>query len=101
MHVVIVKFLANEKHLVKFRELVTSNAAQSLANEEGCKVFDVCEMPGGNFWLYELYDDAEAFDVHLKTPHFLDFSSVTSPMVSDKQVWIGNRLPEASAEAVS
>ena len=36
--------------------------------------------------LYEIYDDAAAFDAHLATPHFAIFNEATAPLVASKTV---------------
>ena len=53
-----------------FHELVTANAAASLRDEPGCRQFDVLvpdDGAGHDVALYEIYDDAAAFDAHLQT----------------------------------
>jgi (4S)-4-hydroxy-5-phosphonooxypentane-2,3-dione isomerase len=48
--------------------------------------------------LYEIYDDAAAFDAHLKTPHFASFDAACAPLVAGRKV-IRCRLDfEASEE---
>ena len=42
--------------------------------------------PGDKIVLYEIYDDAAAFDAHLATPHFAVFNEVTTPLVARKTV---------------
>lgn len=71
-----------------FLPLVRSNARTSLAEEPGCRRFDVCTDPGapGVVFLYEHYADRAAFDVHLNSPHFCDFDELTAPMISAKEV---------------
>ncbi|MDP9174950.1 MAG: antibiotic biosynthesis monooxygenase [Planctomycetota bacterium] len=63
-------------------------AATSLETETACQRFDVCLDPDDRcrVFLYEIYDDRQAFDLHLKTPHFLSFNSAVSPWVADKRV---------------
>jgi autoinducer 2-degrading protein len=36
--------------------------------------------------LYEIYDDAAAFDAHLKTPHFASFDAASAPLVAGRTV---------------
>jgi quinol monooxygenase YgiN len=36
------------------------------------------------FFLYEIYENEAAFDAHLQTPHFRDFSEKTAEMVVNK-----------------
>jgi len=37
-------------------------------------------------FLYEIYDDEEAFQNHLRSDHFAAFSDTTSPWIVDKSV---------------
>jgi len=39
--------------------------------------------------LYEIYDDAAAFEVHKKTPHFALFDRESAPFVATKTVTLG------------
>lgn len=95
MFTVVVEFHIQPAHVQAFREAMVNNARQSVANEAGCHVFDVCCDPADPtlFFLYELYDSAEAFAIHLKAPHFLDFDLATRHMVQSKQVRQLQRLP--------
>lgn len=90
MFVVAVTFEIRPGGEARFLELVKENAVRSLADEPGCRRFDVCtsdERPGAVF-LYEIYDDAAAFDAHKATPHYHAFSTATGPLVAGKQVSI-------------
>jgi quinol monooxygenase YgiN len=65
-HVVTVVFRVRDEHVDEFRRAVLANAAASLSAEPGCLVFDVCENADrSQFFLYELYESAAAFDEHL------------------------------------
>jgi autoinducer 2-degrading protein len=87
MHVVVVTFHIKPAFWSDFREAILVNAAASLANEPGCTCFDVCEDPAAStIFLYELYDDAAAFEVHVREKHFLDFSAATADWVEAKIV---------------
>ena len=94
MFAVVVEFHVLPVHVPVFREAMVNNARQSLAAEAGCHHFDVCCDPADPtlFFLYELYDSAEAFALHLKAPHFLDFDQATRHMVQRKQVRLLHRL---------
>ena len=101
MYAVIVRFAIDVMHVEKFRGLVLFNAEQSLSKEEGCRVFDVCEMGDGEFWLYELYDDHEAFQLHLRTPHFLQFDAQATTWILEKSVRTGQHLAKTSSLQLS
>ncbi|MEM6728359.1 MAG: putative quinol monooxygenase [Pseudomonadota bacterium] len=88
MFAVTVRFEIKEGDVAAFLPLMRANAAQSLADEPGCHRFDICTDPArpSEVFLYELYEDAAAFDAHLKSPHFLSFDAQTSDMISEKHV---------------
>ena len=64
--VILVEFELHPGKEPEFRQLVLENAAASLRDEPGCSLFDVLTPEGGpsdRIVLYEIYDDAAAFDV--------------------------------------
>lgn len=71
-----------------FLTLVRENARASLSGEPGCRRFDVCLAPErpGEVFLYEIYDDAEAFEAHKAARHYLDFDAAAAPMLAAKAV---------------
>jgi len=87
MYVVIVDFVANPEHVDSFRTEMVRNARASLADEPGCRQFDVSVAADdpAKIFLYELYDDRAAFDAHLKTTHYREFDAKTAPWVAAKQ----------------
>ena len=75
----------------RFRKLIVENARASLRDEPGCRQFDVV-IPGGDadrVLLYEIYDDAAAFEVHKRMPHFAAFDRDSAPFVATKAVTLG------------
>ena len=89
MHVVTVVFRINPGDEARFMQAMRANATASLALEPGCKQFDVCSVAGGSeIFLYEIYDDAGAFEEHKRMPHYLSFDAETRDWVADKQVSI-------------
>lgn len=88
MHVVTVTFVVAPEHLEDFMALMIDNAKRSLSVEPGCQRFDVCKHPErtNEVFLYEIYEDAAAFDAHKKMPHYLEFSESVEPMVTSKSV---------------
>ena len=62
----------------EFLAAITTNAAASVRDEPGCHRFDVTavEGDGTRFVLYELYDDADAFEDHKRAPHFAAWRQV-------------------------
>ncbi|MGR3514404.1 MAG: putative quinol monooxygenase [Paracoccaceae bacterium] len=88
MFVVTVRFSIEARQVEAFMPLMLENARASLADEEGCLTFDVCQDPEAptEVFLYEVYDDRTAFQTHMTTPHFLSFSEEIEGMVHDKSV---------------
>lgn len=87
MFVVTVTFVIKASAVDAFREAVTEQALTSLRDEIGCNQFDVCENTAdATFFLYERYLDADAFDLHLSSAHFVEFDHATRDWVDTKEV---------------
>lgn len=88
MFVVTVEFIIREESVESFRPVILRQAQNSLEREGACQQFDVSWDPLNprRCFLYELYDDAEAFAVHVKTPHYAEFSSTVTPWIESKRV---------------
>ncbi|WP_238533984.1 putative quinol monooxygenase [Herbaspirillum lusitanum] len=72
--VVIAEFEVKSAGMADFLALAHDDARHSVADEAGCRQFDVVRFPGSSRVLfYEVYDDREAFDLHLETPHLARF----------------------------
>lgn len=93
-YVVLVEFSIKPEYVGAFLPLMLENASASLSREAGCQLFEVCQAPDDatRFFLYEVYDDEEAFHRHLETAHFLTFNQQTGPYTESKQVRFLNRL---------
>lgn len=93
MFVVWVHFEIQSGFEQQFHEAVKRQARNSLLLEEHCHVFDVCQSNSdeATFALYELYSDAQAFDVHLKSEHFLAFDQLVCPWIKEKTVQLLTR----------
>ena len=70
----------------EFLGAITANAAASVRDEPGCRRFDVSAVEGVDtrFVLYELYDDAEAFEAHKRAPHFAAWRSVADRVLTSQ-----------------
>ena len=70
----------------EFLAAITENAAASVRDEPGCHRFDVTavEGDGNRFVLYELYDDAEAFEAHKRAPHFAAWRQVADRVLTSQ-----------------
>ncbi|UES45727.1 putative quinol monooxygenase [Roseibium aggregatum] len=88
MYAVTVVFQIKAEAVEDFLPLMIANAEASLKDEPGCRQFDVCTDPDrpGDVFLYELYDDADAFQAHLQTPHFKSFDAKVARMIAQKTV---------------
>ncbi|MGI9401689.1 MAG: putative quinol monooxygenase [Rhizobiaceae bacterium] len=88
MFAVVVRFKIKDGTMDRFMPLMLANAQASLREEEGCHQFDVCtdgSRPGEVF-LYELYSDEAAFEVHKSMPHFMQFDIASADLIASKQV---------------
>jgi (4S)-4-hydroxy-5-phosphonooxypentane-2,3-dione isomerase len=84
-----VSFTLKPGQIGVFLPLVRANARLSLANEPGCRAFDVALPDDGQadaVFLWELYDSRADFDAHLASPHFRTFNAETAAMVAAKVV---------------
>lgn len=94
--IIIVDFRLNAGAREAFRPLVDANARASVRDEAGCRRFDVVEPEGEpeRILLYEIYDDAAAFDAHCRTSHFLAFDAESAALVREKHVIRGSLVCE-------
>lgn len=88
MFVVVVDWAVEPENAGIFSDMLEAQARISLQVEPACRQFDICRDVNrpGQFLLYEVYDDAAAFDLHLQTPHFASFSDQAAPLTLSKQV---------------
>ena len=88
MFVVTVTFVIKPEHIGDFAPAMLENARASAETEPGCRRFDVCRDPRDPAvtFLYEIYDDADAFEAHKATDHFKSFDALVAPWVSSKEV---------------
>lgn len=92
MFVVTVTFVLKPEHIEAFQPAMIENARASLDTEPGCRRFDVsrdANDPAVTF-LYEIYDDAAAFEAHKATAHFKSFDALVAPWLASKEVktWV-------------
>ena len=92
MFVITVNFEIKPEHIDAFRDVIATQAENSLKLEPACRQFDVCFDPHKpeRCFLYEKYDDEAAFGVHRGTDHFKVFSEKVAPMIASKTIgsWI-------------
>ena len=94
MLAIVVEFRIRPAFVEAFAIAIVANATASRDTEPGCRQFDVCRDPADPplFFLYELYDDAAAFDAHMATAHFAAFDARTADWVEHKTVRRYERL---------
>jgi quinol monooxygenase YgiN len=85
--VIVAEFEVRPEAIDAFLEAAIADASASIANESGCRQFDVTrsnEDPN-RVLLYEVYDSAAAFDAHLEMPHLQTFRDRIEPLVLSRQ----------------
>lgn len=90
---VLVEFVLHPGAEGQFLPLMRAQAANSLALEKACQVFDIwtaSDQPG-KVLLYEVYDDRAAFDLHLASAHFHSFDAAVVALVAQKRVVLMDR----------
>lgn len=89
-YVVTVDFEFDPVHRDRFLGLMRENAARSVADEKGCRHFDVCLPRDGSphVFLYEIYDAEAAFKAHLETPHFKAFAAATKDLIKSRKITV-------------
>ena len=94
MLAVCVDFEVDPASLDAFLTIMQKNASDSLANEVGCHQFDITQdlQNPTKIFLYELYDDAVAFEMHKQSSHYLEFNDAISGMVDKKSVRLLQRI---------
>ena len=87
-YIVTVEFDVDPARFAAFMPLMVENAETSKRDETGCRHFDVCRPRdvANRVFLYEIYRDKAAFDVHLKTAHFLQFNQRSAPLLKGKSI---------------
>jgi len=72
----------------RFMPLIREQAATTLDREPRCKRFEIwtdAARPDTVF-LFEEYDDADAFEQHLHCSHFIAFDAAVRDMVASRRV---------------
>ena len=78
-----------------FMPLIRENATRSLADEPGCRRFDVLVPVDGEnrVVLYEVYDGEQSFDAHRQMPHFARFKAASRDLLEQSTVQRLNFAP--------
>ncbi|WP_276122544.1 putative quinol monooxygenase [Pararhizobium qamdonense] len=85
--VVIAEFQVKPSKLAAFLEAARDDAKHSVADEPGCRQFDVIRPEGSDDTVvfYEVYDNRAAFDAHLETPHLGRFREAFPPLIVEER----------------
>ena len=85
-YVVTVDFGTAPENFDRFKAMMDENAKASVANEAGCREFNVYELATapGQLFLYEVYDDEAAFQQHLAAAHYKHFKEVSDPIITSR-----------------
>ena len=85
--VVIADFQVKPGNLPAFLEAAQDDAKHSVANEPGCRQFDVICPEGSDDTVvfYEVYDSRLDFDAHLETPHLARFRDAFPPLIVEER----------------
>ena len=86
--VIVVDFQLHPGAAEQFMPLMQQNAQASVQDEPGCLQFDVLtpDNEPDEVFLYEVYENDEAFARHLQTPHFLAFKAAVGELVKSQSV---------------
>lgn len=102
-YVITVYFRLRPGSAAAFLPLVRENARRSLADEPGCRRFDVLLQPedGNRVLLYEIYDDERAFSAHCQAPHFFAFDRASRDLCEAKTVQRYTLIQDTEVKSVS
>jgi quinol monooxygenase YgiN len=78
----------------KFMSAVKVNGKAARETEPGCRTFDILHDPQDptSAMLYEVYDDAAAFEAHQQTPHFKKYLDTALQWLDHRERQIMTRV---------
>jgi autoinducer 2-degrading protein len=73
-----------ENYLAAVKEV----GAATIKTEPGCSEFDitVSQKDPNRLFMFEVYDNAAAFDAHLKTDHYKKYAAMVTDIVAKREV---------------
>lgn len=88
MYVLLLKTQLKPGAFEAFMGAMRINAAASVRDEPGCLTFDVMRDRSDPdlVWLYEVYVDEAAFEVHMQSAHFLASRPLVEPLIEHQDV---------------
>ena len=78
---------------------MTANATSSLRDEPGCLSFDVLTEHGetsDRVVLYEIYENAAAFEAHRRMPHFEAFHAAADDLIEKRTLRLLDVAPDTA-----
>ena len=96
MYIVSVCFVIKDAYVELFKKEMSQQARRCLDREEGCLQFDLGQDPDNpsRFFLYELYADEAAFEVHQKTEHFVSFGQLVGDWIAERSLDTWQRVEQ-------
>ncbi len=93
MHVVVVTIDIKPGSKDEFVAATLENARNSVAHEPGCYQFDVVqdEQKPSRIYLYEVYRDKSAFEVHMNMSHYLAWRDIVKDLFATPPVLSAGR----------
>src|SRR6266849_9630027 len=87
-YVVIAAVTVPSDRLAEFIAHSLEDSRDSVANEPGCRQFDVDVAADGSppVVFYEVYDSRAAFEAHLQTPHFFRWRDATHGLITASRI---------------
>ena len=78
----------------QFLEIIGEHASKTLADEEGCLQFEVCDPTEGEnrVFLYEMYADEGALEVHKASPTLARTRARYADVVESRAIHVCNVL---------
>ena len=90
----VVDFTVKSGTKSQFLDIITEHASKTLKNEEGCLQFEVCDPVEGEnrVFLYEMYADDAAFEVHKASPTLARTRERYADIVESRAIHVCNVL---------
>jgi (4S)-4-hydroxy-5-phosphonooxypentane-2,3-dione isomerase len=92
-YVVVVDYTADAQNFAALKSLIEA-VAQASMGEPGCRRFDIVQPAASpnHLLLYEIFDDAAAFQAHAATPHFKQFAIDSAKLNATRTATPGTML---------
>lgn len=93
MFVLVVNIRIKPQNVERWMPMALENACEA-RKEPGCRQFDVLVDPQdrARVMLYEVYNDAAAFDAHQQTPHFKKYLAEAVPLLASRERQVFTRV---------